>query len=513
MDRPEPAGEPSRPPTQVVFCIDVRSEGIRRHLEATGPHETLGSAGFFGVAMAFRDLAGGPAAAQCPVLVRPRFDVPEVPAPGGGATRRLAGLRALGGTREAFGTAKEDLLAPFALAEAAGWAAGPLAAARTLAAGPTAALGERVARLLAPPARTAVDVAAGLSAEERAAVAEACLATMALPTGDRAALLAPLVVLCGHGGTSANNPYASALDCGACGGHRGAPNARAAAALLNLPDVREALARRGTAVPADTWFVAAEHDTATDRVVLLDPHLVPAGHRAALQRLAADLAAAGERLAAERCATLPGAPRRASGRRAARHVRSRAADWAQVVPEWGLAGNAAFVVGPRSVTAGLDLGRRVFLHSYDAAADASGVVLETILTAPLVVAQWINAQYYFSTVDPEVFGAGTKAVHNVVGDVGVLSGTGGDLRLGLPRQSVTDGERLVHEPVRLLAVVEAPLRRIDDVVGRNRDLAQLFANGWLALAARERPGEPWRRWTTRGWEPWGGPGGSAGGAR
>ncbi|SNR94636.1 hypothetical protein SAMN04488107_0784 [Geodermatophilus saharensis] len=499
---PRPVAAHRRPAAQVVCCIDVRSEGLRRHLEATGPYETLGSAGFFGVAMAFRDLAGGPAADQCPVLVRPRFELAEEPAAGGGAARRLAGLRTLGGAREAFGTAKEDLLAPFALAEAAGWAAGPLAAARTLAAGPTAALGERLGRLVAPPARTAVDVPAGLAPEERAAVAEACLATMALPTGGRAGELAPLVVLCGHGGTSTNNPYASALDCGACGGHRGGPNARSAAALLNLPDVRAALAERGTAVPADTWFVAAEHDTATDRVRLLDVHLTPPGHRAALDRLAADLAEAGARLAAERCAALPGAPRRAGRRRRARHVRSRAADWAQVVPEWGLAGNAAFVVAPRSTTVGLDLGRRVFLHSYDAAADTSGVVLETILTAPLVVAQWINAQYYFSTVDPEVLGAGTKTVHNVVGDVGVLSGTGGDLRLGLPWQSVADGDRLVHEPMRLLAVVEAPLARTAGVLARNRELAQLFANEWLALAAREHPGDPWQRWTPSGWAPW-----------
>ena len=132
--------------------------------------------------------------------------------------------------------------------------------------------------------------------------------------------------------------------------------------------------------------------------------------------------------------------------RAARHVAGRSLDWAQVYPEWGLAGNAAFVVAPREVTRGIDLQRRTFLHSYEADVDPDGSALETILTAPLVVAQWINCQYYFSTVAPEVFGAGTKTIHNVVGTAGVIAGHEGDLRLGLPWQSVATGQQLVHEP-------------------------------------------------------------------
>ena len=165
----------------------------------------------------------------------------------------------------------------------------------------------------------------------------------------------------------------------------------------------------------------------------------------------------------------------------------RSLDWAQVYPEWGLAGNAAFIVAPREISRGVDLQRRVFLHSYDADVDTDGSALETILTAPLVVAQWINCQYYFSTVCPQVFGAGTKTIHNVVGTVGVIAGHTGDLQLGLPWQSVCDGERLLHEPMRLLAAVQAPLARIDTIIGSNPILQQLFGNDWVGPC---RPREP-----------------------
>ena len=499
LAEPAPTLPADRAPAQVVFCIDVRSEGIRRHLEAGGPYETFGFAGFFAVAIRFRTLAGGRSTAQCPVLLQPRNEIVER-SPAGTehlAARRLAGEQALASTDESFTAAKNDLVGPFALAEALGWYAGPLALAKTALAGPYGALRERFRNAASPPAPTTLTVDDGFSPDERALFAEASLTMMGL-TRD----FARLVVLCGHGSSTENNPYASALDCGACGGHRGGPNARAAAAILNRPDVRGEIAARGIEVPSDTWFVAAEHDTASDRVLLLDDWLVPETHRDELHRLSADLTNAAAALSAERCATLPGAPRSPSPERARRHVRARSTDWAQVFPEWGLAGNAAFIVGPRQITRGMDLERRTFLHSYEASVDPDGTALETILTAPLVVAQWINCQYYFSTVDPGVFGSGTKTIHNVVGDIGVLAGHNGDLQLGLPWQSVAEGERLVHEPMRLLAVVQAPLDRIDAIVDRNTVLRHLFGNQWVGLAAREQPADPWQRYTSHGWKPW-----------
>ncbi len=172
-------------------------------------------------------------------------------------------------------------------------------------------------------------------------------------------------------------------------------------------------------------------------------------------------------------------------------VRDRGADWAQVRPEWGLARNAAFVIGPRSLTQGLDLEGRAFLHSYDEADDATGRVLETIMTAPLVVGHWISSQYYFSTVDPEVFGAGDKLLHNPIGVTGVVSGDGGDLRVGLPLQSTHVDGRRFHQPLRLLAVIQADLSRIEDIIAKNPILQTLTAGSWLRIAGRSGFDQPW----------------------
>ena len=483
--------------TQVVTCIDTRSEGLRRHLEALGGYETLGFAGFFAVAIRFTDLLGGQPSDLCPVLIAPNHDITEVPAGDDpAAARRVAGLTGLAGAESAFHAAKESLAAPFTLAEAAGWAAAPLAAAKTLAPAISTGIRRRLRDAVAPAAETVIDTAS-MSHDEQVLFAQVALTTMGLTRG-----FGRLVVMCAHGSTTENNPYQASLDCGACGGQAGAPNARTAVAILNRATVRAGLRDIGIDIPADTWFVAGQHDTAVDRVTLLDRHLIPATHIGDFDRLDRDLARAGAALAAERCAVLPGAPAGAGPARAARHVTTRSSDWAQVYPEWGLAGNAAFIVAPRSVTRLMDLERRAFLHSYEAEVDTDGSALETILTAPLVVAQWINTQYYFSTVAPRVFGAGTKTIHNVVGTAGVIAGHNGDLQLGLPWQSVSDGTDLVHEPQRLLAVVQAPLERIDMIIDRNPILQQLFGNDWITVAARENPDQPWQRWTRAGWRPW-----------
>ncbi len=490
------AGPPAtRPAAQLVCCIDARSEGLRRHLEAAGPYETLGFAGFFAVAIRFQALATTVARDLCPVLLEPRNAVTEQALDEQALERFVRERRDLAAAGEAFHSAKDDAAAPFATAEVSGWLSGPVAAARTAAPGSFRRARSALARRLSRVPETAVTADAGFALDERRLLAEVALTMMGLTSG-----FGRLVVLCGHGSTTENNPYAAALDCGACGGHRGGPNARTMAAILNDPDVRVSLAARGIEIPADTWFCAAEHDTATDEVTVLDTHLVPETHHDELGRLREDLASAGSALSTERAADLPGAE--AAGRDASRHTAARSGDWAQVFPEWGLAGNAAFIVGPRAMTAGLDLGRRTFLHSYDAAVDREGEALETILTAPLVVAQWINCQYYFSTVDPVVHGAGTKTIHNVVAGVGVLAGQSGDLQLGLPWQSVADGKRLVHEPMRLAAIVEAPLDRIAAIIERNEVLQRLFGGGWVALVSREGPGAPWMQYRDGAFQPW-----------
>ncbi|MBA1149238.1 DUF2309 family protein, partial [Ectothiorhodospiraceae bacterium WFHF3C12] len=185
-----------------------------------------------------------------------------------------------------------------------------------------------------------------------------------------------------------------------------------------------------------------------------------------------------------------------------RAVRARSRDWAQTRPEWGLAGNAAFIVAPRARTRGIDLGGRAFLHDYDWRQDTDGGVLELIMTAPMVVTHWINMQYYASTVDNHRYGSGNKVLHNVVGGrIGVFEGNGGDLRLGLARQSVHDGRQWMHTPLRLSVFIEAPRAMIERVIDGHETVANLVNNGWLHLfrmgedGVEAYAGGTWQRWS------------------
>jgi uncharacterized protein YbcC (UPF0753/DUF2309 family) len=476
----------------LVFCIDPRSEGMRRHLEHAGPYATTGFAGFFGIAALVEPLAASEPSASCPVLLTPRHLIAERPSPGAWpAAGRFVARGTVGRALRAALKSPDALAgAPLGWAEASGWVLGPSAVARSVLAGRTLAPSRPDDPRTGVP--TLFDIDSALTPDAQVETAEVIMRTMGMVEG-----FAPIVVFVGHGTSTTNNAFRTALDCGACGGHRGAPNARIAAALLNAPVVRAGLAERGISIPPGTLFLAGEHDTATDVVTIADLERVPADRRDEVERLLADTRRAGAELARERATELPGA-----GSGSSRAVARRSRDWAQVYPEWGLARNAALVIGPRSLSAGADLQRRVFLHSYEPDHDPQGVALETILTAPLVVAHWINAQYFYSSVDPEVFGAGTKTVHNLVGGAGVLSGPSGDLRLGLPWQSVGTRSGLHHEPVRLLVVVDAPRERIERIVQQADVVNDLVHGEWVILV---RPGETageWERCTATGWQPW-----------
>ncbi|NCG41043.1 MAG: DUF2309 family protein, partial [Actinobacteria bacterium] len=191
----------------------------------------------------------------------------------------------------------------------------------------------------------------------------------------------------------------------------------------------------------------------------------------------------GEQQALERCKKIPGAPKNMTGKEAFAHVESRSFDWANSRPEWGLSGNAAFIVGRRAMTKGLSLGGRCFMHSYDCLSDPEGVFLEKIMTAPLVVTEWINMQYYTSATDPWKYGSGSKVIHNVVGGVGVMYGAQSDLATGLPLQTVNDGDVHFHEPMRLLILIEANKEIISEIIGKHEVLQKFFNNGWLNLVA------------------------------
>ncbi|KRE60877.1 putative inorganic carbon transporter subunit DabA [Nostocoides sp. Soil756] len=472
-------GARGRPASQSLWCIDVRSERIRRHLEAVGNHETYGFAGFFGAAIRFVDVEGH-GHDLCPALVRPQFTV----------TEGLRPLRFREAVHRTATSVSRHPVAALAVAEGGGVLSATTAVATTVVPGRARRMARSATARGVRPADTA-SLVLPWSLDEKTDVVESSLRAIGLVDG-----FAPVVLVCGHGATVENNAYATSYDCGACGGHPGPVNASVLAHLINDPDVRARLVERGIRIPDDTRAVAGLHDTTTDRVEVLDRVEDPA--------LLRDLAAASRAAAAERLQGLP--PRRRAD--TVTGLADRAADWSEPTPEWGLAGNAALVIGPRSLTRGVDLQGRVFLHSYDAALDPHGEILEQLLTAPLVVAQWINAQYNFSALAPSSLGAGDKTTHNVVGDVGVVTGARGDLRVGLPWQALfTDDpalgnpDALVHEPLRLSALVAAAPEAIGAVIGRHEVLRNLVVNRWITVMALDddtvsvlRPELTWSRW-------------------
>ncbi len=474
---PAAATTMARPKVQAVLCIDVRSEPLRRHLEAESPEiETRGFAGFFGVALNWRSRTGD--SARCPVLLKPGVDLCRPAA----AAERGAGAALL--------HMQSAPASSFSFVEILGITYGVRLVGDAVVVGSTTLQPEGTHGLTLAPD----DAGCGIPPGNRIALASAILKNMGFRS-----LFAPLVLLCGHEGHSANNPHQASLDCGACGGHSGAINARVAAALLNDSNVRAALSDEGWNIPGDTHFLPGVHSTSTDEVVLLDTDQVPAGHAAEMAQLQHWLKHAAEAARAERASAL------GVGERPAhivdRLMRRRARDWSEVRPEWALARNAAFIAARRARTRGLDLEGRAFLHEYDAVSDPDDSILTLILTAPMVVASWINLQYFASTVDNRVFGAGDKALHNRVEALGIVLGNGGDLRTGLPLQSVHSADgRWFHEPLRLQVVVEAPTEQIDRVLKAQSGVMDLVQNGWVRLFALNPNGRelkrclPGRRW-------------------
>ena len=471
-----PATAQDRPMLQAAFCIDVRSEVFRRALESVNPQiRTLGFAGFFGMPTAHRRFASDVEELRLPVLLNPGLRSCSG-GPDDAADDQSTRFKAR--AKRAWGRFKLAAVSSFAFVEATG----PIYVGKLL--GDALGLdGAGAPKDPAPRLDPALDQAARVSA------AETVLRAMSLTTG-----FARLVLLVGHGANVVNNPHASGLHCGACGGYSGDVNARLLAALLNDPAVRAGLTTSGIAIPTDTLFIAALHDTTTDHVTLYADDHPSATHQKDISQTRAWLAAAGKLTRGERALRLPRARNESA-------VPGRSRDWAETRPEWALAGCKAFIAAPRGRTIGKSLEGRAFLHDYDWRQDSSFGVLELILTAPVVVASWISLQYYGSTVAPEAFGGGNKLLHNVTGGIGVVEGNGGLLRAGLPWQSVHDGETYAHEPLRLSVCIEAPRQAMSDVLKRHDTVRALFDNGWLHLFALDEDGRmAWRyagdlRWT------------------
>lgn len=484
---PAPSGPPPR--VQIITCIDEREESLRRAFEEEMPAcETASGPGFFGLAVDYQGLEDPRAVALCPVVVKPGHDAREV-AEGEAALglKRRRELRRL--WARAVGRKPRSPLTGLLRGLLGTWALGWISAAplvlRILLPRHASRLTQRAAALLVPRPRTRLLIEHGpelapdpatfrpMSVAEQVERVGGFLENLGL-----ARRLAKLVVVLGHGSTSLNNPHESAYHCGACGGRRGGPSARLFAQLANSPRVREGLAARGVHVPASTVFIGGMHDTCSDTIQLYDQDLLPPSHAGLLDEFLAAAERARAANAHERARRFDYAHPDWTPRQALHHVERRAVALDEPRPEYNHATNAMCIVGRRTLTRGLFLDRRAFLQSYDPDADPDGTLLERVLVPAGFVCAGINLEYFFSCVDNDRYGCGTKLPHNITGMVGVMDGHASDLRTGLSRQMIE-----VHEPMRLLLIVEATQERLLDIARRRDELRDIVFNRWIDLVS------------------------------
>lgn len=450
-----------RPEAHAIFCIDVRSEPIRRALESQSPSiKTSGFAGFFGLPIEYAIAGSGFVRPQLPGLLKASLSAIQ-----------SNGLTTQNGlVFKAVAAKKSSDAAPstFGVIEAKGiLKAANLLKSSFFPSRPKAGIESSMTN----GSWTLLANNKPLEDAELANLVVGILRAMNLTEN-----FAERILLVGHASCTTNNPHSAGLDCGACGGQSGEVNVKVLAQILNSESVRLALKNHEIDIPKDTKFVACLHNTTTDDLQYFDT-----ANTFINEQWTAWLGAATEAAQKKRSTSVG-----ISNSQNASHIKNefeqKSNDWAQLRPEWGLANNAAFIVAPRELTINIDLEGRSFLHDYDWKKDTDFSILELIITAPMVVTNWINLQYYASVTDNQKYGSGNKLLHNVVGgNMGVFEGNGGDLRIGLPFQSVHDGKQWRHQPLRLSVYLAAPKHAISNIIAKHKHVEDLIKNGWIYL--------------------------------
>lgn len=503
---------PARPAAQLFFCLDEREESMRRALEEVDSEiETFGAAGFFGLAVNYKGIDDPHGAAFSPVTLKPQHAVVERPIKEDRKllVKRRVRRRLLGRLMQGSFVSSKTLVRGWISTAALGLLSAVPLTGQLLAPRRYALLREWLNNAFLPEPQTELrfmrntsesrnavsDLLVGFAAAEKAERVAGVLRQAGLTRG-----FARLVIVLGHGSTSLNNPHESAHDCGACGGRRGAPNARLFAAMANRPEVRELLRQNGIDIRKDVWFIGGYHDTCSDDVELYDLDAVPPTHRTDLERISESLDKARELNAHERSRRFETFPVDASPADALRHVEERSEHLAQPRPEYGHCTNAVCIVGRRALTRGVFLDRRAFLTSYDATQDPDNRNLAQLLPPVVAVCAGINLEYYFSFIDNDRYGCGTKLPHNVTSLMGVMDGHASDLRTGLPWQMVE-----IHEPVRMLFIVETTPERLSQVIAATAALTELVNNRWIRIATIDPISGQVHVHRANGFEPFDGP--------
>jgi uncharacterized protein YbcC (UPF0753/DUF2309 family) len=443
---------------QAAFCIDVRSEVIRRALEQQHCGiQTYGFAGFFGLPIAFAPQGTKLVRPQLPGLLRADIQVTTRE----GSANKIGALN----RKAHWQYWSQSATGAFSMVESTGWWYG----FKLLKNSFFPSQSENPMSILSHQREWSLQRdGAELTVSDKVSLAQSILTVMGIEA------FAEIVLLVGHGSGNTNNLHAAGLDCGACCGQTGEVNVRVLASLLNDAEVRAGLLGAGIRIPKQTRFVAALHNTTTDDVQCFDWN-VPAQEKAWLDQ-------ARFQAQKERALQVDSSLALLSDKQRDAAFQRRVTDWSQVRPEWGLANNAAFIIAPRQWTKGVNLSGRSFLHDYTWQNDKDGSVLELLMTAPMIVTHWINMQYNASVTDNNKYGSGNKVLHNAVGgNIGVFEGNGGDLRIGLALQSVHDGQRWMHTPQRLSVYIAAPKHAIETIVMKHQTVSELIDNDWLYL--------------------------------